>query len=260
MAFFVSAWYPYLRVVLPAIYYRLDRCSTEDVSAFKHFLDNVVPLLYPEEVPFAARQGSWALFYHLGLSELMSDNPMSYEEMKEIDKTLLASMHWSLKTLQLLEKGWPTYETDMYYRQWASQEVPILMLNGTLDPMIPIDVARIAKQNLTGPNQYLIEVPNATHGVTFNSPVENILAPDCGMQIVLDYMEDPLEKPDPPCLNNPAQINFRGNPLVAKLLFGVWDLWENDGNASLTNNQSSPTEEEVEEILHDLRQRPPGLR
>ena len=213
-----------LRIVLPALYYRLERCNEKDVSVFKHLSDNVLPAFSRSS---SARQFSDALRYHIELSELISDNPMSVEEMKEIDKTLLATSHFAANNvLPLLKKGWPTYDTDMYYHEWASPNIPILMLLGTLDQRSPIAMVNTAKENLTGSNQYFIEVPNANHGVIKNSPVKNLFAPDCGMQIILNYMEDPLEEPDTSCLDNLKSIDFRGNPLLALVLFGTWDLWE----------------------------------
>jgi len=210
------------RIVVPAVYYRLDRCNEEDVNAFKYMWDN----FYRHFAPPTAGSYSDALFHHIGLSELIGDDPMSADKAKEIDETLLATDHiianWGLP---MLEEGWPTYETDEYYHQWASQDVPILMLNGTLDPSTTIDEARIAEENLTGSNQYFIEVPNASHIVIFNSPVKKIFAPDCGMQIVLDYMENPLEEPDTSCLNDLKPIDFHGNPLMALRVFGTLDIW-----------------------------------
>ena len=252
----------YLRIALPALYYRLDRCSEEDVNAFKHLMDNVYPLFFPEEVPFAERQFSRALFYHIRLSEEMVD-PVPLDVMKEIDSTLLASSHYSYRCLQLLDK-WPTFETDMYYRQWVSQDIPILMINGILDHATPINVANNARENLTGPNQYFIEVPNAKHGVVFynklSAPVKNIFAPGCGMQIMLDYMEDPLEEPDTSCLADLKPIDFQGNPLMALLLFGTWNLWENNVNLGLTEKERSLIEEELEGIKHNLREQWSRLR
>jgi len=248
--------YRNLRIVLPALYYRIDRCSEKDVSAFKHLVDNVYPQF---TVNPPARQFSEALLNHIGLSELMSDNPISPEDMKEIDKTLLATGHFSYKKLELLEK-WPTYGTDENCREWASQDVPILMLNSSLDQRTPIDEARIAQENLTGPNQYFIEIPNANHGAMFSSPVKNIFAPDCGIQIVLNFIEDPLEEPDTSCLDDLVPIDFRGNPLLALVLFGTWNLWENGINTNLSGDQILLMKEEANNILHDLRQQRPRLR
>jgi pimeloyl-ACP methyl ester carboxylesterase len=208
------------RIVLPALYYRIDRCNEEDVNAFKHLLDVFITLL-PSPT---TRSLSDALRHHIGLSELIGDNPMSPVTMEIIDPTLLATEHLSYNYLKLLEI-WPTYQTDMYYQKWASQDVPILMLNGTLDRLTTIDMANTARENLTGPHQYFVEFPNVTHVVIMSSPVKNIFAPHCGMQIVLDYMEDPLEEPNTSCLDDLVPIDFRGNPLMALQVFGTWDIW-----------------------------------
>ena len=50
-------------------------------------------------------------------------------------------------------------------------------------------------------------------------------------------------------------INFRGNPLMALVLFGTLDIWENSVNTSLTNDQISLMDEKAERTLHDLRER-----
>ncbi len=248
---------PAYRIVVPAVYYRLDRCSEEDVNALKHMWD----IYYNHFTPPPAGSYSDALFFHIGLSELIGNNPMSADKAKELDETLLATDHvvanWGLP---LLEEGWPTYETDEYYHKWASQDVPILMLNGTLDPRTTIDEARKAEENLNGPNQYFVEIPNTGHVVMFGSPVKNLFAPHCGMQIALDYMKDPLSKPDTSCLADLKPIDFRGNPLMALVLFGTWDIWENGINTTLSDDQISLMKEEAENVLQDLRQRGPRLR
>jgi pimeloyl-ACP methyl ester carboxylesterase len=208
------------RILLPALYYRIDRCSKKDVRAFKWLLDIFIPLFPPPNT----RSFSEALRYHIILSELISDNPISAEEMEDIDKTLLASQHLSCRCLRHLEK-WPTYATDEYYRKWASQDVPMLILHGTLDQRIPLAMANNAKKNLTGPKQYFVEAQNANHVTMFRAPVKNLFAPHCGMQIVVDYMEDPLKEPDTSCLDDLSQIDFRGNPFMSLLVFGAWDLW-----------------------------------
>ena len=210
-----------LRILLPAFYYRIGRCSEQDVRAFKWF-SNIFLSLMPSP---NTRSFSDVLRQHIGLSELIGDNPMPPEVMKEIDATLVATEHLATTGLALLDKGWPTYPTDEYYKQWVSPDVPILMLNGTLDRLTTIDMASRARDNLTGPHQYFVEFPNVCHVVTESSPVTNIFAPHCGMQIMLDYMEDPLTHPDTSCIDDLAPINFRGNPWMALQVFGTLDIW-----------------------------------
>jgi hypothetical protein len=88
----------------------------------------------------------------------------------------------------------------------------------------------------------------------FSSPVKNIFAPDCGIQIVLNFIEDPLEEPDTSCLHDLVPIDFRGNPLLALVLFGTWNLWENGINTNLSGDQILLMKDEADNILRDLRQ------
>ncbi len=254
---FSALYYWDLRILLPVFYYRIDRCSEEDVSAFKHLLDDFLSQLASP----TTRLYSDALFYHIVLSELMSDDLMPVDDMKKIDETLLVTEHLVVNKLLPLLEIWPTYAPDdMYYRKWASKGVPILMLHGTPDQRTPMDITSAARENLAGPNQYFVEVPNAVHGVMFGSPVKNIFAPHCGLQIVMDYMKDPLEAPDTSCLVNLKPIDFRGNPLMALMVFGTWNLWENRIKCKLLDDQIFLVKEEVEKILHDLKQQWPRLR
>jgi len=73
-----------LRILLPAFYYRIDRCSEEDVKAFKYMWD----IFLESFSPLTARQYSDALFYHIGLSELIGESPMSEEFDRQIDLCL----------------------------------------------------------------------------------------------------------------------------------------------------------------------------
>ena len=209
------------RIILPVLYYRIDRCSEADVRAFEHFM-NVFLSFFP---PLTARSFSDVLRQHIQLSELIGENHMSAGDAKIIDASLVATEHSVATGLSILEKGWPTYETGEYYQGWAPPEVPILMINGTLDRVTPIVMASLARENLTGPHQYFVEAHNINHVVIMSSSVKKIFAPHCGMQIVLDYMNDPLKEPDTSCLGNLIPINFRGDPLMALMVFGTWDLW-----------------------------------
>ena len=49
--------------------------------------------------------------------------------------------------------------------------------------------------------------------------------------------------------------DFKGSPLLAKLLFGKWDLWENTAGTGLTSSQKAVIEKEVEEIRQKLHRR-----
>ena len=178
---------------------------------------------------------------------------MPQEDLKDLDETLLASSHISYRIFEFSEE-WPIYESDEFFHKWASEDVPILMLNGTLDLQTPLEIAMNARENLSGPHQYFIEVPYANHGVVSSSPVKTLFAHDCGMQIMLDYMKDPTIEPDTSCLADLKPVDFHGNPLIALYVMGTLNIWGNIGGGNesmkLKNNNSSLTEEQKETIIH----------
>jgi pimeloyl-ACP methyl ester carboxylesterase len=71
---------------------------------------------------------------------------------------------------QIWETGlWPIYGDDGYFEKFADTDVPILMLNGTLDPQTPLSIAEPTAAIFNGPHQQFITVPWSPHGVLFNS-------------------------------------------------------------------------------------------
>jgi len=68
---------------------------------------------------------------NITFSELISDELPSQQEADALDASLLATSHNSAKLLAAMA-AWPRYEQDPYHHQWASQDIPILMLNGTM--------------------------------------------------------------------------------------------------------------------------------
>ena len=74
---------------------------------------------------------------------------------------------------------------------------------------------------------------------------------------MVNYMEDPFVEPDTSCLDDLMPVDFHGNPLLALLLFGTWDIWENGITTDLSDNQIILMKEEAEKIKHDLRKRWP---
>ena len=129
----------------------------------------------------------------------------------------------------------------------------MLMLNGTLDLQTPLEIATNARINLSGPHQYFIEVPYANHGVVSSSPVKTLFANDCGMQIMMDYIKDPLIEPDTSCLDDLKPVDFHGNPLIALYVMGTLNIWDNIGRSKksmkLENKSSLLTGEGREPII-----------
>ena len=100
------------------------------------------------------------------------------------------------------------------YNKYADPQIPILLVNGDLDPQTVIAWARDAATNLNankqGVNRYYVEFRNVPHVVLFRSAITNYTdySPDyehdfqtCGMYITKSFIDDPYSAPDTTCLN-----------------------------------------------------------
>ena len=218
-----------LRVHLPALYYRLNRCESADVRAL--YLANLLMVGGGGGQTATGRLGSGCLGNTIAVSEFLSYQHQSSDELAELDESLLATISLGYRTALAEELGWPSYRTDEYYRSWASRYVPMLMLNGTLDLQTPHDVAHLAAEHLNGPNQYWVTVPWANHGVITASPVTGSGDPACGTQIILDWVRHPMQEPDTSCLQHLKPVDFAGNPGYVDQIHAAADLYDNPAPA-----------------------------
>ncbi len=222
----------YSRILVPALYYRLGRCGEGDVDAIVQAATRVVgggasSVDMTSLASFADKQYGVALGNHIVLSEMLSDEPMTIAELKTAYEDLLVNNYLGLRMMQLAE-FWPVYEWDGYVREWAHESVPFLMMNSSFDLQSPIEMAVSARDNLTGPHQYFVEIPDSNHGVITQSPVLTTGKPDCGAQIMISYMDDPLKTPDTSCLSDLRPIDFNGEPAYNKYYLGTANAWEDE--------------------------------
>ncbi len=209
------------RVLVPALYYRLARCNEDDVAA----IVNAIFKIFGGEVSFADRQYGYALGNHIILSEMLSEIPLTVAELEDMRNDMLTNNYLGERLMSLAD-FWPTYTPDDYWGLWADPSVPILSMNGTLDLQTPIEVAVAARDALTGEHQTFVEIPFANHGVLTQSPVQSENSRDCGLQIMLSFMDNPQAAPDTSCLNDLREIDFAGNPAYNNYYLGIEDAWE----------------------------------
>src|SRR5262249_33343082 len=126
-----------LRLVVPALVYRINRCRPSDVSAVGHYLSF---LTQPAPASPEDTLSSPVLAMNVSLSEMAGDNPPSLADVQATDDGLYFSTGLSA-TLRSLYDLWPRYTPDAYSGAYPKSNVPLLMLNGTLDPQTPIDLA-----------------------------------------------------------------------------------------------------------------------
>lgn len=243
LGFMSADWFT--RILMPAAVFRVQRCAPEDIQAlgnFYSYLQNMESQV-PEEI---AKLYSIVLGEHILQAELLEGK--SPEEVLAIIQEAFVSSDTAYGPALISEWGkWPVYEDDGTFGKLSDATVPLLMLNGNLDPQTPIDTALPAADHFNGQNQHFVEMPWAPHGVVFVSYTkENLETQEglkCGEQIMFDFLSDPAATPDTSCLADLAPLEFSADSEVNKAtsleLFGTPDMWNGtpvrrDPNVNLT--------------------------
>lgn len=217
------------RAIPPAVVYRLNRCDPEkDVPVLKHLVDKLLNQP-PGNCPSLR---SSVLGHHIAFVERWrTDEPRNDNEEKEIwDLFRKSYFSFGVATNMVpYHKDWPLYEPDEYF--WKAFEVSktkVLMLNGDLDAQTPANFAQLQYELVKTPNdaefKHLAMIPNAGHGTISGSAVKGEL--DCGMQILLSFLDNPDEKPDMSCIDRVADVDYKGDPLLMKSLFGTDNIYD----------------------------------
>jgi len=135
-----------------------------------------------------------------------------------------------------MDEYWPTYAADEYHNLFADTDVPILSLNGELDPASPLYQAEPVGEHFSGPNQHFVALPGAPH--SWASPTTEGYG--CAINIFFNFMTDPTaDLLD--CVPLITPLDFTGTSSVAGLL-GTTDLWENPSSAAAPTPDTSSLE------------------
>ena len=159
------------------------------------------------------------------MSELWPNNPSSAELLLQ-EKSMLV-VNGAPPVWASIAASWPRYPHDGYYGKWPASPVPVLVLQGGLDPKTPY--GDVVKPHYAGKNQYYVELPLAAHVPAWPlaSPMADLTAPGCGWQIVLSFLANPTKPPDTSCIAGMAPLDFGNPPSEWLARVGIQDLWEN---------------------------------
>ncbi len=230
----------HLRPLIPAVFYRLGRCEEGDVAAIYSLMLTLMQTdIYNPPVYYT--RFSHVLNRSIVYAELMGDELPDVASLEVIDASLLASSHNSVRVATLMEM-WPVYDRDEFFGKWPATDLPVLMLNGTLDVQTPLSIAEEAKSRLSGENQKFIEIPFGAHGVIGQSPVSKKGDLPCGMRIVLDYIK--TGEVVTSCLDNLLAVDFHGFPEHFEPVLGTDDMWENADNSTADDDSPSKSDED----------------
>lgn len=201
---------------------RVERCNEADQKAIEklfakyHGADGT-------DVPIFMRHYSFPLANNIAFSELWTKEPITKKDLADIRNRAIVSRDVTEQLATQLGL-WPTYPKDEFVDAFARPQVPMLMMNGTLDPATTIERVRPVVPSWTGPGRTFVEVPDATHALMGNSPTKS--GPSCGTQLVLSFLSSPGGALDTSCVADLKPLDFEGDPKVIEDLFGTTSAWD----------------------------------
>ena len=205
------------RVAIPAIAHRIDRCNSDDRAALAWFAANVEdPLDDLRSDPlYSAVLGNL-----VALSELWDRGP-SVSEAETLHRQGLFSLGSTLRIAQLEDAGWPRFPRDPLADAPLQTDIPVLWINGDLDPATPLDpVLAMLEDEANRPAENLLVIPGGGH--EWESPT--VEGYDCAKTTWWNFLRSPEEE----LFDCEFQIlppNLSGSEDIAWWLFGRDDLW-----------------------------------
>ncbi|MCC6621247.1 MAG: alpha/beta fold hydrolase, partial [Deltaproteobacteria bacterium] len=192
------------RALAPAFVHRLDRCGPGDEAAILH----VLALLEQPGLP--TEEFGEPLSLHVRSSELWPAELPSRAAMAAFEAGLRVTSG-DLPQLRDLAAGWPAFRfTPAAYPE---TDVPLLVLSRTHDPATSLAGTRKIEPSLSGDYQRLVEV--AGFGHTTSGSV-------CGVDLMLDFFENPYAPLDTTCAPNADDLRFTGTVFDATAQ-GIFD-------------------------------------
>jgi pimeloyl-ACP methyl ester carboxylesterase len=227
---YLTYYHPH-HAVIPAFIYRVDRCDAGDVDAIVHFYNE----LFGGKKSLSGNSFSYVLFYNEVSSELweypdFADNSELLDYLDGIleDAIIDSGKGYVRNSIYLM---WNRYE-DKLDNKWAETDIPMLMLQGVLDPSTPYDFAVELEDHFTGQHQHFVAFPYAPHNVVTGSPVsENSNAQHCGEKLFYEFLRDPTGPLDTSCADDTLPLDFVGAD-YGWYFFGTEDYWENTPSTS----------------------------
>ncbi len=235
---------PNTRGAVPAVYKRLDRCDADDQVALQVLADLITTASPPTP---AQELGSPLLGGHILRSELWDMDGTQDELDAFVGSLIAASGPASLPSGT--HEAFTPYPEPALATGFATTSVPMLMMNGTLDPQTPLAVARPMASAFTGPGQTFVELDRAAHFVLFGSAYADDVFDSCGWDLMQQFIADPTATPSTGCSGDGAALDFADDS-VASFLFGTRSLFS--GGAS--EGERPPVDpERARRIIDELR-------
>jgi pimeloyl-ACP methyl ester carboxylesterase len=255
MAAYLLYYHPYHNAV-PAMLYRAMRCAPGDADA----LWTTAGMLFGDDSTFMDLGDGYSpvLYNHVVYSEMWAHPDFPDEEslmdyFTEVEQDAVFGLGSGAYMNDVWEV-WPRYSDPTWDDLWAETDVPMLMLQGVLDPATAYDKALAVRDRFDGPHQTWVEFPTAGHNVSSGTPVsEDPDAVHCGRQLFAAFIQDPAAELDLGCVDDVLPNDFEGDPELADLVFGTEHLWDLDSGKGPAT--AAPPPAEWVETLAELRAR-----
>ncbi|MDI3288758.1 alpha/beta fold hydrolase [Polyangium sp. 15x6] len=218
------------RPLVPALVYRGHRCAPSDVAAFEHLIGFLTAPPASSAANPDAYLYSQVLSFNVAISEMMELDPLPLAEAQSIQDQ---AFFWTgdVATEYALFDAWPRYARDAYVGKYAPTTVPMLLMNGTLDPQTPLEFAEEIAPNYTQPHQTFVTFPDAPHALVMRTPTVEPPHTPCALSMFARFVADPEAPVDTACVADLVPLDFHGDPAMAGALLGAADLWEDGGKA-----------------------------
>jgi pimeloyl-ACP methyl ester carboxylesterase len=221
---YLATYYPF-HDMIPGVIYRLQRCAAGDLAVYDKIVDKSLGLDYPPQY----------------MSQVTNENVV-YTEMWASprfadDAALLAYLDGVYAGDVLFAVGQGYYMNDAYLRwprtpvalddTWPQTAVPMLMLQGQLDPATPYDFSVTLTQHFAGPHQTYVAFPYGAHNVFVGTPVAGGPPPlHCADRLFSAFLADPEADLDTSCVAEALPPDFEGKHWAPRLLDAP-DYWDN---------------------------------
>ena len=244
-----------LRALVPATTFRILRCNDDDVLALQQFESALGRAVGNDGFAGAQELSSDLLGMHVAFSELEESPPISREALA----TLLDDAVFTTSSPRIRDvyDAWPRYRHDAWVGKYPNANMPVLLMNGTLDPQTPQEFAETVAPHYARLSQGLVLLPRAAHGVVYQSPIAEAPAPACGMTLWQQFLAAPGAPLDTSCRDRILPHDFGGSTDLAGHFFGRPTLWGGPGPlpAPTATPGQAPGSTTTAERTADLRSR-----
>lgn len=214
--------------LIPAMIHRLRRCEPADVSAYLALAENAATSAGNTS---DASLFSWTLLRHISFSELVHNDAFATDA--DIEAYAASQRTFGAELARTAREGaaaWKpiAYRDPQFDNGWAQSSVPMLMIQGALDPLTPATGAQRVADHFAADNQQYVLFPNASHRFGNDSTVVQTQegAVDCRFSLWLVFMGSFGQPIEGSCAQSTPSIDFDPPAPVVLPLIETENAWE----------------------------------